>query len=121
MVDLSKSESKIESDRGARVSLPPADDVLKLLELDGDALRLIEPPSKRHQYRAIINWVTNYKCPQEVNEKLEVVKGYLEAFYHLCEVGDWERARQILFIRVPPVDEYLNVQLERWGYYSIYK
>ncbi|MGD1698310.1 tetratricopeptide repeat protein, partial [Dapis sp. BLCC M229] len=117
MVDLSKSGSKLESDRVGRVSLPPAD-VLELLELDADALKLIEPPSKRHQYRAVINWVTNYKCPQEVNEKLEVVKGYLEAFYHLCEVGDWERAKKILDIKVLPVDEYLDTQLRSWGYYE---
>ncbi|NET17229.1 MAG: tetratricopeptide repeat protein, partial [Okeania sp. SIO1H6] len=118
MVDLSKSGSKVESDRVGRVSLPPADYVLELLKLDADALKLIEPPSKRHQYRAVINWVTNYKCPPEVNEKLEVVKGYLEAFYHLCEVEDWERAKQILNIKVPPVDEYLDSQLRSWDYYE---
>ncbi|NES89872.1 MULTISPECIES: hypothetical protein [Okeania] len=48
MVDLSKSGSKVESDRVGRVSLPPADYVLELLKLDADALKLIEPPSKRH-------------------------------------------------------------------------
>ncbi|NEP84532.1 MAG: tetratricopeptide repeat protein, partial [Okeania sp. SIO3B3] len=118
MVDLSNLESKVESDLAGRVSLPAADYVLELLELDADALRLIEPPSKRHQYRAVINWVTNYKCPPEVNDNLEVVKGYLEAFYHLCEVEDWERAKQILSIKVPPVGEDLKNQLHMWGYYE---
>ena len=110
--------SKFENDQVERAILPPADYVLELLELDADVLRLIEPFSKRQQYRAVINWVTKYKCPQEINDNLEVVKGYLEAFYHLCEVGDWERAKRILDIKVPPVGEDLDTQLERWGYYE---
>ncbi|MGD1717726.1 tetratricopeptide repeat protein, partial [Dapis sp. BLCC M172] len=107
-----------ENNAQGEVILPPAESVLEFLELDAGALKLIKPLSKRLQYQAVVIWLTDYKCPQEVNDKLEVVKGYLEAFYHLCEVGDWERAKKILDIKVLPVDEYLDTQLRSWGYYE---
>ncbi|MGB3509876.1 MAG: tetratricopeptide repeat protein, partial [Microcoleaceae cyanobacterium] len=102
-----------------RAILPSAESVLELLKLDPDALMSIKPLSKRLQYQAVVIWLSDYKCPQEVNNNLELVKGYLEAFYHLCEVEDWERASQILSIEVPPINEDLATQLHRWGYYQV--
>ncbi|MDE5080310.1 MAG: tetratricopeptide repeat protein, partial [Trichodesmium sp. St18_bin1] len=107
-----------ENNTQGGVILPSAESVLKLLNLDPDGLMSIKPLSKRLQYQAVIIWLSDYKCPQRVNDNLEVVKGYLEAFYHLCEVGDWERAKQIYFIKVPPVNEELRTQLKRWGCYK---
>ncbi|MBS9771827.1 MAG: tetratricopeptide repeat protein, partial [Trichodesmium erythraeum GBRTRLIN201] len=107
-----------ENNTQGGVILPSAESVLKLLNLDPDGLMSIKPLSKRLQYQAVIIWLSDYKCPQRVNDNLEVVKGYLEAFYHLCEVGDWERAKQIYFIKVPPVNEELRTQLMRWGCYK---
>ena len=107
-----------ENNTQGGVILASAESVLKLLNLDPDGLMSIKPLSKRLQYQAVIIWLSDYKCPQRVNDNLEVVKGYLEAFYHLCEVGDWERAKQIYFIKVPPVDENLHIQLYRWGCYK---
>ena len=107
-----------ENNTQGGVILPSAESVLKLLNLDPDGLMSIKPLSKRLQYQAVIIWLSDYKCPQRVNDNLEVVKGYLEAFYHLCEVGDWERAKQIYFIKVPPVNEELRIQLDSWGYYK---
>ncbi len=98
---------------------PSAESVLELLKLDPDALMSIKPLSKRLQYQAVIIWLTEYKCPPEINNNLELVKGYLEAFYHLCEVEDWERASQILQIEVPPINQDLATQLHRWGYYQV--
>ncbi|NES73208.1 MAG: tetratricopeptide repeat protein, partial [Okeania sp. SIO2D1] len=105
-----------ENNTQAGVALPSAESVLELLKLDPDGLMSIKPLSKRLQYQAVVMWLTDYKCPQEVSNNLEMVKGYLESFYHLGEVEDWERASQILFIQVPPIRESLHTQLSRWGY-----
>ena len=107
-----------ENNTQGGVILPSAESVLELLNLDPDSLMSIKPLSKRLQYQAVVIWLSDYKCPQKVNDNLEVVKGYLEAFYHLCEVGDWERAKQIYSIKVPPVNEYLHIQLRMWGCYK---
>ncbi|MCH2048623.1 MAG: tetratricopeptide repeat protein, partial [Trichodesmium sp. ALOHA_ZT_67] len=107
-----------ENNTQGGVILPSAESVLELLNLDPDSLMSIKPLSKRLQYQAVVIWLSDYKCPQKVNDNLEVVKGYLEAFYHLCEVGDWERAKQIYSIKVPPVNEDLDIQLYRWGCYK---
>ena len=73
---------------------------------------------KRLQYRAVIQWLTDYK-PKSDSTNLEKVRGYLEAFHHLCAVEDWERASKILFIRLnTPTNEELHAQLDTWGYYS---
>ena len=104
-----------ENNTQGGVILPSAESVLELLNLDPDGLMSIKPLFKRLQYQAVVIWLSDYKCPQKVNDNLAVVKGYLEAFYHLCEVGDWERAKQIYSIKVPPVDEYLYIQLRMWG------
>ncbi|GGA00700.1 tetratricopeptide repeat protein [Okeania sp. KiyG1] len=98
--------------------LPSTESVLELLKLDPGAIKLMKARSKRLQYRAVINWLTHYKCPPEVNDNLELVKGYVEAFYHLAAVEDWERASKILTIKVPPINEDLDTQLMRWGYYE---
>ncbi|MDJ0518714.1 MAG: tetratricopeptide repeat protein, partial [Trichodesmium sp. MO_231.B1] len=107
-----------ENNTQGRAIVPTAESVLELLKLDSDSLMSIKPLSKRLQYQTVVIWLSDYKCPSEVNDNLQVVKGYLEAFYHLCEVGDWERAKKILDIKVPPVDEYLATQLSSWGYYE---
>lgn len=49
----------------------------------------------RAYYRAVINWVTKYK-PSPNAPKLERVRVYLEAFYHLCNIEDWHRVNVIL-------------------------
>ena len=115
---LDEEDGYTENNTQGGVILPSAESVLELLNLDPDSLMSIKPLSKRLQYQAVVIWLSDYKCPQKVNDNLEVVKGYLEAFYHLCEVGDWERAKQIYSIKVPPVDEDLDIQLRMWGCYK---
>ncbi|NER07969.1 MAG: hypothetical protein F6K17_38175, partial [Okeania sp. SIO3C4] len=46
------------------------------------------------QWVAIRNWLTKYKPKQNANN-LELVKGYLQAFQHLCELEEWELAYKI--------------------------
>jgi tetratricopeptide (TPR) repeat protein len=72
---------------------------------------------ERAQRRAVKNWLTKYK-PKPDARNLEKVRGYLEAFHHLCEVEDWKEAHKILFIRLnTPTNEKLHNQLNTWGYY----
>lgn len=68
-------------------------------------------------YTAADMWLTAYE-PDSYAPNLEKVRGYLEAFHHLCEVEDWERASEILSIRLDtPTNEELSAQLGTWGYY----
>lgn len=62
-------------------------------------------------------WLSKYQpAPDALN--LETVRGYLEAFDHYCEIGDWEKACTVLNIQIDsPTQEPLHWQLETWGYY----
>jgi len=97
---------------------PPGDWMLANLGIDLAAPEFRElPPCKRAQYKAVKNWLTMYK-PKRDASNIEKVRGYLEAFHHLCEVEDWERANQILFTSLDtPTNQSLHNQLGNWGYY----
>ena len=97
--------------------LPPSDSVLKQLGIEPSNIKSITPRWKRTQYRAIINWLSKYK-PSPEDSNLEKVKGLLEAFYHLCEVEDWQTAVNVFQFRLnTPTKEELHNQLGIWGYY----
>jgi len=78
-------------------------------------------PWKFAHYMAVENWLTEYQ-PKPNSSNLEQVRGYLEAFHHLCEVSDWEKASKILFIRsnyaTNTKHKDLHEQLFTWGYYQ---
>jgi tetratricopeptide (TPR) repeat protein len=63
-------------------------------------------------------WLNHYEAIPEA-PNLEKVRGNLEAFHHICEVGDWEQAEEIL---VTPLRSFSKVhlprQLEFWSYYQ---
>jgi len=75
---------------------------------------------------AIENWLTDY-YPDTNATTLDKVRGYLEAFHHLCELSEWERAFKILFLDISflGAKKILHEQLFVWGYYqeqiNIYK
>lgn len=72
---------------------------------------------KLDHYIAVVNWLKKYK-PKSSTTNLEKVKGYIQAFYHLCEVEDWKGASQILFSHLNTSNnEELGEQLGTWGYY----
>ena len=50
---------------------------------------------------AIRNWLGKYKVPTDASGD-ERVRGYLEAYYHLRAIGDWQQAVRVrrLSIRV---------------------
>jgi len=63
-------------------------------------------------------WLTAYE-PDANAADLEIVHGYLEAFGHYCEVGDWNTAKNIL--RTPlntPTKSEFHWQLGLWGLYQ---
>ena len=62
-------------------------------------------------------WLQEYEADAEA-ENLVKVRGYLEAFYHYCEIEAWEDARDILMIKMDtPTQDELHNQLFTWGLY----
>ena len=62
-------------------------------------------------------WLQEYEVDANA-ENLVKVRGYLEAFYHYCEIEAWEDAGNILAIEMDtPTQEPLGDQLDTWGYY----
>lgn len=63
-------------------------------------------------------WVTAYKPASNVSN-LEKVRGYLEAFWHYCQISHWFEAEQILEIsKISSENIPLHVQLSGWGYFQ---
>jgi len=77
------------------------------------------PIEKLSDYTAVEYYLTVEDEPPQDATNLEKVRGYLEAFYHLSEVEDWEAASKILSIHLDtPTNENLHNQLGVWGYYQ---
>ena len=95
---------------------PPGEDVLAQLGIDPTTIKSIKPHWKRTHYRAISNWLTQYQPPSNASN-LDKIKGYIEAFYHLCELEDWEKCWTIIYSRLNLINqEELHNQLGIWGY-----
>jgi tetratricopeptide (TPR) repeat protein len=63
-------------------------------------------------------WLTDYE-PALDAPNLETVRGYLEAFIHYCNAGDWESANDLFSKALkPPSKSELFWLLYRWGYYQ---
>ncbi|MFB2877754.1 tetratricopeptide repeat protein [Floridanema aerugineum] len=96
---------------------PDGELVLAKLGTDVNDIKRIIPRYQRMHYRAVVNWLTNYH-PKPDASNLEKIRGYLEAFYHLCNLENWEAASKILLTRLnTPTKEELYKQLGIWGYY----
>lgn len=92
--------------------------ILTQLNLNPTILKSVEPRWKRSHYRAAINWLRSYQ-PQQDESKLQQVLHLLEAFHHLCEVEDLERAAKLFSIKMAPyANEELYNQLYIWGRYD---
>jgi tetratricopeptide (TPR) repeat protein len=62
-------------------------------------------------------WLTAYTSLPNA-ERIETVRGYLEAFGHYCKVKDWDDAKLIAWTRLStPTNDYLCWQLGTWNYY----
>lgn len=98
--------------------LPSGELVLSQIGLVPTSLKLRQiSPQLRAQYRAVINWLTKYKPPQDVSN-LKKVRGYLETCHHLFAVAAWKEAITVFSTRLnPPFARELHLQLSLWGYY----
>jgi tetratricopeptide (TPR) repeat protein len=93
--------------------------ILNTFDIDRTDIKSISPRWKRTQYRALINWLTDYHNSPNSTNYLEIVRGILEAFHHLCEVEAWEEAIKIITLRLKlTVNEELHNHLYIWGYYK---
>lgn len=54
---------------------------------------------KQVEYAAAQMWLTEYQ-PKPGASHLEKLQGYLESFYHFSQVGDWEKAWQIINLKI---------------------
>ncbi len=62
----------------------------------------------------VFYWLNIYE-PSENASDLERLEGYLEAFYHLCELSLWKEAYQVVCTTIE--EEALHKKLGSWGYY----
>lgn len=95
---------------------PQPQPVLRQLGIVPSAVRRVRPATRRTHCQAIVNWLTRYRLPAEPSN-FEQVKGFVEAFYHLCAMEEWERALTLISVRLNmPTQEMLYYQLKLWGY-----
>jgi tetratricopeptide (TPR) repeat protein len=96
--------------------IPPSQETLVQLGILPGQVRLVQPPFRRSQYQAIVNWLTRYN-PSTDATNLEQVKGYIEAFYHLCALDEWPLAANLIATQLnTPTQDTLHYQLKLWGY-----
>ncbi|MEA5421362.1 tetratricopeptide repeat protein [Spirulina sp. CCNP1310] len=62
----------------------------------------------------VFYWLNIYE-PRENTSDLKEVEGYLEAFYHLCELSLWKEAYQVVCITID--GDSIHEKLGSWGYY----
>jgi len=73
---------------------------------------------ERAERKAADLWLTAY-VPTDDAPKIEMVRGYLEAFDHFCGVGDWEKVQEIAWKPLDtPTKDCLCNQLGSWGYFQ---
>jgi tetratricopeptide (TPR) repeat protein len=69
-------------------------------------------------YSAVDYWLNDYEAKPN-SSNLDKVLGYLEAFYHLINLRDWDNAWLIASTKLnTPNQENLFEQLGIWGYYK---
>ena len=110
--------SEIKDQSQQRSKFPSSESVLADMGLDSATVKSIKPRVKRAQYRAVINWLTQYK--PEDDSVIAQLRCYIEALYHLCEVQTWKRIKILLAIPIKinpptvnssmPLDDYLIFQ-----------
>jgi tetratricopeptide (TPR) repeat protein/transcriptional regulator with XRE-family HTH domain len=70
---------------------------------------------KQAEQQAAHLWLTAYRAIEDAPD-LETARGYLEAFYHYCEIGDWDTAINLPYMRLE-TGNILHEQLLIWGYF----
>ncbi|MGD2179656.1 tetratricopeptide repeat protein [Lusitaniella coriacea] len=73
--------------------------------------------SEKARLRSAYYWLNSYQ-PEPNASNLEQLRGYIEAFHHLCELSAWQEAAQILLTRLNfTLEKTLHEQIGTWGYY----
>ena len=94
----------------------------KLVEQDSSTSTRKISYKKKAELRAAFYWLNMYQPQDQSDDKtdhLEICKGFLEAFHHLCQISAFAEARKILFISLQlPNTEVLHEQLGIWGHYQ---
>ncbi len=118
MSNQAELEAKTQQVSDEASLIPSGETILEQIGINSPTVKAMKGGTKRSYYRAVINWLMKYKANPKASN-LEKVKGLLEAFYHLCEIEDWEKAKTIFLIRLSTsAKEYLCLQLGVWGYYK---
>jgi tetratricopeptide (TPR) repeat protein len=96
-----------------------SENLLRLLGIDLPKLKITNSVEQRSHYRAISNWLTKFKTPSNASN-LDRVKGYLNAFDHLCKLKEWNKAVIVIASHIDsPLKERLFEELQGWGEYNI--
>lgn len=82
-----------------------------------DLLKQDESTWETAERKAADQWLTAYQ-PAPDASNLEKVRGYLEAFYHFCEIEDWETVSDIYNCQSIVTSHTLNTQLFIWGFFK---
>ncbi len=101
-----------------QLMLVQADDSTQIIgQLSIQFLRKLTLHEQAH-LKAAFYWLNVYQ-PKPDASNLEQVRGYLEAFHHLCKISAWQEASSILFMPTKTSNaKQLHEQLRSWGYYS---
>lgn len=98
--------------------IPSSENILSNIGIDPMTVQSIRPRWKRSQYKAVVQWLTEYKPSSEASN-IEKVKGLIEASYHLREAEEWEKAGHVVSVCLnTPTNEKLHNQLKTWGYFQ---
>ena len=97
--------------------LVPSDEIVNQAGVSHQSIRNLTIQEQAH-LKAAFYWMNVYE-PEPDASNLEQVRGYLEAFHHLCEISAWQSASQILFTSTKTGKaKKLHEQLRSWGYDS---
>jgi tetratricopeptide (TPR) repeat protein len=102
---------------GQLMLLQTDDSTERIGELSIQSIKKLTVQQQTH-LKAAFYWLKVYQSEPDASN-LERVRGYLEAFHHLCEISAWQSASQILFTSTQTSNgKELHEQLSHWGYYS---
>jgi len=85
--------------------------------IDAEIVSPFRKPSlqEKAHLRLAFYYLKIYK-PDENASNLEKVRGYIEAFYHFCQISAWSVAWQVLQLPVTTGKKFCD-QFKQWGYY----
>lgn len=108
-------ELEIEDEQKLNSKFPPGESVLADMGINPATIKFIKPRWKRSHYRAVLNWISEYK-PQPDASSLEQIRGYIQALHHLCQLQTWERINIILAVPIKINPPTVNLSIPFYEY-----